>query len=227
MNVSDLIERFRQDMDDDIKSLGGDDGDQAWSDVIVNKYVDDAEREAAERGRLLFDRVTSQVCRIPVSSVYTLYNLNELITEVTRVDFVNTDETTTFQATLHNRKELEKTRPNWRTDTFSNTRAIIIDDSTVEPAGAVTESGWLHLEVYRYPLVPASQSDKFEIAARNHIHLLDWMKHLAYNKRESDIYSPQLAREFKEEFTKRFGLGKGAKTWRDTHASTPHVNQIW
>lgn len=226
MNVSELIQRFRQDMDDDIKSLGGDDGDQAWPPDIVNKYVDDAEREAAERGRLLFDRITSSVCRIPVVTTHPAYNLSELITEVTRVDFF-VDDVHQFQVAIHNRKELERLQPNWRTDNFPSTQAIIIDDSTVELAGAITENGLLHLEVYRYPLVPASQSDKFEIAARNHIHLLDWMKHLAYNKRESDIYSPQLAKEFEERFTSRFGFEKGAKTWRDTHASTPHVNKIW
>jgi len=225
MNVSDLVTRFHQDMDDEVKSLSGDERDQNWPAKLVHDYLDDAEREAAERSRLLFDRLTPAVCRIPLVTTRSVYKLSELITEVTRVDFVY--DGGSFQVRIHNRMELEKVQPNWRTDNFSGTRAIIVDDSTIEPAGVIEQAGTLHLEVYRYPLFPASMSDAFEIAARNHIHLLDWMKHLAYGKREADIYSPQLAKSYEESFIKRFGVTKDANTWREAHASIPHINQFW
>lgn len=50
------------------------------------------------------------------------------------------------------------------------------------------------LHVYRLPFPRiAGQGDALEIGEEHHIHLVKWMKHLAYSKQDAEIYDKKLA----------------------------------
>jgi hypothetical protein len=50
------------------------------------------------------------------------------------------------------------------------------------------------LSVYRLPFPRiADQEDDLEIQAQHHLHLVKWMKHLAYSKEDAEIYDKNLA----------------------------------
>lgn len=49
------------------------------------------------------------------------------------------------------------------------------------------------LHIYRLPLVGITDFDQdlVDVDEEHHIHLLDWMKHLAYKKQDADAFDPQ------------------------------------
>lgn len=50
------------------------------------------------------------------------------------------------------------------------------------------------LHVYRLPFPRiAAQEDALEVTEEHHIHLVKWMKHLAYSKQDAEIYDKKLA----------------------------------
>jgi hypothetical protein len=225
MNTDELICRFRHDMDDVIKNTSGSLDDAQWSQALVAAYVDDAQNEAAERSKLLFDRTSVPVCHINVTTENTRYSLDKRVLEVQRCFFHGDAEN--FEVKIYSRVMLDNVLPGWRDETFSGNKAVSVDDTTLELAGSSDIEGQLRLEVYRLPLIPASISGQIEISARNHIYLLDWMKHLAYSKRESDLYSPQLATDHERRFEERFGGKNRAATWQEQHKDVLHTNTVW
>ncbi|NIR25631.1 MAG: hypothetical protein GWN61_08045, partial [candidate division Zixibacteria bacterium] len=102
--------------------------------------------------------------------------------------------------------------PDWRERDFSDLLTCFVDENTLELVGECDKSGILHLEVYRLPLQDATVAGRFEIGARNHSWLMDWVKYLAYNNKDADLYAPQLAESHKRKFELRFGNQKTGDT---------------
>lgn len=57
------------------------------------------------------------------------------------------------------------------------------------------------LSIYRLPFPRiAVQEDNLEIQEQHHLHLVKWMKHMAYSKEDAEIYDKQLAASNKADF---------------------------
>lgn len=58
------------------------------------------------------------------------------------------------------------------------------------------------LQIYRMPLVPITDADQelVDVAEEHHIHLLDWMKHLAYKKQDADTFDAQASAKGRADF---------------------------
>ncbi len=58
------------------------------------------------------------------------------------------------------------------------------------------------LTVYRLPLVPITGPGQqlAEVEDMHHIHLLNWMKHLAYKKHDAETFNPSASKEYAAEF---------------------------
>lgn len=203
---------FRAEMDDESKSSAGGYTDVQFPEELVNHYIDEAERQAAENSSLIFDR-TSSICTIPVAVGNSLYSFDDRIIRIDRIDFIDVDSIRT-NLINHSRESAERDLPGWRDEKVSVNLAVFVEDSKIELAGVSDREGSLALEVVRYPMYNATAQGEFEISGRNHSHLMDWVKYLAYNNRDADVYAPALAREYRQKFELRFGFMKKADTWR-------------
>lgn len=58
------------------------------------------------------------------------------------------------------------------------------------------------LQIYRMPLLPVTGADQelVDVAEEHRIHLLDWMKHLAYKKQDADTFDAQASAKGKADF---------------------------
>jgi hypothetical protein len=203
---------FREEMNDESKSVAGGYNDAQFSENLVNHYIDEAERQAAENSSLIFDR-TSSICTIPVAVDNSLYRFDDRIIRIDRIDFIDEDNART-NLINHSRESAERDLPGWRDEKVSDNLAVFVEDNSVELAGISDRVGSLALEVIRYPMYSATAQGSFEISGRNHSHLMDWVKYLAYNNRDADIYAPDLAMDYRRKFELRFGFMKNADTWR-------------
>lgn len=97
-----------------------------------------------------------------------------------------------------------------------------------------TVAAAVHLSVYRRPLADMRLAfrniDEPEIGRAHHIHLIEWMEHLAYNKRDADAHDPKLAEEKGELFTAKFGARPDANVRRQQRAHRSNqvrMNPSW
>jgi hypothetical protein len=208
-------------MDDESKSRSGGYSDAQYSPELLNHYIDEAERQACENGMLLFDRSTPSVCQVSVEQGTSVYNIDERILRIDRVDFIETDTTPRKNIVIQTRTHYDQTVPDWRERDFSDLLTCFVDENTIELTGDVDKDGTLYLEVYRLPLQDATSAGRFEIGTRNHSWLMHWVKYLAYNNKDADLYAPQLAEDHKRKFEFRFGNQKSGDTWRYSQKNSP------
>lgn len=66
------------------------------------------------------------------------------------------------------------------------------------------------LQIYRMPLVAITGEDQelVDVAEEHHIHLLNWMKHLAYKKQDADTFDAQASAKGKADFESYCALVK-------------------
>ena len=215
MTPSKLSKQFRLEMDDYCKSIGSSSSDELFCQELVDFFIDQSERQAAENGMLIFDRNTDFICNIPlVNGVQVLKN--EKIIKIDRIFFLRNGASEKVEINIKSIEKYDAENPNWRNCNFSENLTCFVIGQKVELAGNVDVEGMLFLEVYRYPIDSAVECDSFEIEEKHHYWLIYWMKYLAYNKRDSDTYSPQLAEYNKKIFESRFGYQKTCDTWQYT-----------
>jgi hypothetical protein len=84
------------------------------------------------------------------------------------------------------------------------------------------------LSVYRYPIWPLQRlSDRFEIAAKHHERLLDWVLFRCYSKRDSDTYRPEKAQASEAAFMDSFGIRENADRQRRAFEMRPAPTRGW
>ena len=172
-----------------------------FCDDFIKFAYDEAERQAAKIGKLLFDR-TSYVCNTPLLAGVNSYRLDETVFEVARVTVF--DGTARWTAKARDLYEFDMLQPDWRSMNFSETKSVFVYDSTIEIAGNCDFDGTLSIECYRLPLQKASDTDQFEISAQHHPHLIDYAKYLAYQTRDADTEQAEYARIHEERFRAYF-----------------------
>ena len=182
-----------------------------------------AEREAAERARLLQDKLTPAVTQIPLVIDQRTYLLHPSIFDVESVGL--TQDTGKFgDLCLTTEQELDyyaSRHPNvrgWAREYYvygepkGNGQAgmrIVLDRAPNLADGMLT------LNVYRYPLREMEDSDdEPEIARRHHDGLVDWVLYRAYSERDIEASAPNRAANHLAAFTDRFGVRRDANVMR-------------
>ena len=172
-----------------------------FCDDFIKFAYDEAERQAAKIGKLLFDR-SSYVCNIPLLTGVNSYRLDETVFEIARITVF--DGISRWTAKARDLYEFDLLKPDWRSMNFSETKSVFIYDSTIEIAGNCDFDGTLNIECYRLPLQKASDADQFEISAQHHPHLIDYAKYLAYQTRDADVEQAEYAKIHEERFRAYF-----------------------
>lgn len=188
-------------------------GRHRWPREFLLRALDEAQREAAFRARLLYDDETDEVCRIQLTPGIGEYAVDPRVFEIDEVRRLS-DGQALRRVTLD---ELARTSPRWRSHRAHLPRCVLIDRLTafrlritIYPGQAESdEPDTLVLGAFRYPLETIEdESDELEIPPQSHERLANWLCYRAYLDRDPDRYDPVRAQTHLEDFTRAFGPGR-------------------
>ena len=216
MTLEDLIRRFR------VLSL-----DNAtppfWADDDVIDWLNEAQNEACIRARLIREDELEAVCSIALTPGTHTYALNPLVYEIISL-WIKPASGRKRPVKLRSREWLDHHLLEWR-DCPWPAEIAIQDDTTVRIVGAVEAGDKMELECYRLPLRPmANDTDKPEIHAMHHGHLVQWALHRAFGVPDADSFDPTKSERAEAEFTRYFGIRPDADARRETRTDQAHHN---
>lgn len=197
MNLSELRTAFRSDVDDAATPY-------LWSDDDFERYLNDAEREASRRARLLVDSNTAELCTISVLANKSLYELD------TRIIFVRRAKLSDQSKPLirMSYRDMDEERPGWEDSTSTVPTHFITDFKTgwIRLYPTPTAAKTLNLVVVRLPMQDMEDDyDEPEINSRYHESLLHWVKYRAYLKKDPETLNEDEAKKHLAKFEEEFG----------------------
>ena len=218
MTLAELIDSFRIRADDMVAPY-------LWTDAEITAYLNEADKEAAERALLIQDETTSAVCTITLAIGTPTYSLHPSILRIERAKLASNGE---FIKVV-SREYLDTTLGNW--ESLSGVPKYIVDngDGTIRLSPNPTAIDTISLIVKRLPITPMSQpADTPEIPARYHYRLVEWALHLAYIKPDADSGNKGAADRHDVEFTRSFGYRPDANVQRKKRDLRIHaVRSSW
>lgn len=215
MNLTAFLAQFRGETQDTVATY-------QWSDADVTGWFNEAEREAALRGDLLYDDSSAQATQIAITAGDTRVEADPSIYKIlgARIDY--TTGSTLYQS-VRSREWMDIHHPLWATYT-GEPNYLIAEQPTLIFAGAATADGTLHLAVHRYPLVAmVAGADEPEIQAIHHDGLYLWVCARAYSRRDPDTYDETKARRYEADFTARYGERPDAQVIRRRSRGGPRT----
>lgn len=213
-----------QELENSFRVMTGDHGQPPlWASEDVRRWLNEAEREAAERARLLQDKTTTAVVRIALLPDVREYLLHPSIFDVEGVGL--TDDMGKYRDLCNSTEDALDYYARRNPSARGWSREYYVYG---EPKGNGTAGmrivldrapqladGFLTLNVYRYPLRDMEDSDdEPEIAKRHHDGLVEWALFRAYSERDIEKAAPQRAAEHAAEFERRFGRRLDANVMR-------------
>ena len=216
MTLEDLIRRFRTLAVDKVQPY-------LFADEDVTDWLNDGQRQACIRGRLLREDANPAVCEIALTPGQRTYPLHKSVYEIinARIVPVSGRSRPVF---LASREWMDENMPDWR-DEQGPAEFAIQDDTSIRVSGAVTAGDKLAIECYRTPLkMLANDTDKPEIHEAHHEHLIQWALHKAFSVVDADTFDPQRSDRSEAAFTNYFGRMPDSDLRRMTREDVPHHN---
>lgn len=219
MNLEELIASFREDAMDRANP-------PLWSDESVTRWLNEAQDEAAIRGRLLLDDSTPVVTTIAVEADKASYQLHAKVYEIAHLQWQPSAAAHRAKPVdLVTREWLDRKHPGWRVRMDCDALYAIQTEGALRMVPTPREDGTLVLEAYRLPLKPlANDTDKPEIHAASHAYLVYWALHRAFSQPDGDGFDPQRAATAEAAFTGYFGARPDSDLRRATRHDEPKVN---
>lgn len=184
-----LLAAFRNDVDDNAAPY-------LWSDASIAAYADDAQKMFCRLTNGISDS-TSEVCSIDIEAGEAWANLDKRILKVRRMQ----RESDARTIVVVNFEDLDECGIRLNDSRGQVNRVILgMEENKVRWHQVPAVADVALLTVYRLPLRTITVAKSMlEIAEQHHLHLLLWMKSLAYGKQDSDVYDPRAAErnEFK------------------------------
>lgn len=175
-----------------------------WGDDDLRLYLNEAEREACLRARLL--RTTETIEVVPDVNTYDIDEPYFALAKQSR--YIINGRTFPIRAT--SRDVLDKEVPDWRMRTGHPVSFVHLQDDPVNPQIILSRvpkvAATLQLDVWHYPLIEMEDGDdEPSIESSLHMKLLDWAAYLAFSRRDSDANSEALASKHQDQFERWFG----------------------
>jgi len=216
VTLEDLIRRFRTLAVDKVQPY-------LFADEDVIDWLNDAQRQACIRGRLLREDANPAVCEIALNPSQKTYPLHKAVYEIinARIVPVSGRSRPVF---LASREWLDENMPGWRDD-HGPAEFAIQDDTSIRVSGAITAGDKLAIECYRTPLkLLANDTDKPEIHEAHHEHLIQWALHKAFSVVDAETLDAKRSERAENEFTRYFGTLPDSDLRRVTRIDVPHHN---
>lgn len=219
MNRLQLIDAFRARAHDTVAPY-------LWSDDELQEYLDDAHNEAAERGSLLRDSTTAEICEVAVAATIAAYELDPRILLVLRAKL----DGETRPLDITSTEALDRDKPGWE-EASGRVTSIAIDAqgsgwlATLVPTP--NEADVLRLQVFRLPMESiATDTAEPELNARLHVRLVDWMMFRAHSKKDAETQDDAKATMHEAIFTSAFGQRIDANVRRKQYDRAPHTTKF-
>lgn len=189
-------------------------GDEAepylWDDAELDRYANNAVREACIRARLLKDDAYTlpELCQLDVIAGEPVIRLHPEILVVRSGMLVGS----CHKLWALTAESMDRHQPNWEADTTSQAtpRVMIMDLSqkTIRLWPTPDTAGTLRLRIWRTPLAKelmSANQPRPALQLADTEELKHWMAHEAYSKNNLETYNAQSAANHLALFEQRFG----------------------
>ena len=190
MNLEDIRGESRKRLKDEVRPY-------FWSNEWLDQTINEAEREACIRARLIED-VSSNATSIDLVPGEKRYPLDPVVLDVLACELAS--------------------RPGVRIDGWTLTETELVFES------APTSLDVLLMTVIRLPLEEmADDKDDPEIRSHHHIRLVDWVVHRAYEFPDAETFNPDGSAKALGAFEASFGRRPTANVQRKHREKTGRV----
>lgn len=193
-----------------------------WDTADVVRWLEEAEREACVRGRLLHEASDPDVCEIRAVPGEVVYPLNPALYELTHLAYLDTGETRRRPLKLVSTEYLDAAVSGWR-DRTGRVEYAVQGDTSLRLVPRPTEPGVVLLEGYRLPRQSLG-SACFEIHEAHHRNLLDWALFRAFSVPDAETLDLERSAAAEKAFTDYFGDRPGSDLRRQTREDVPQCN---
>ena len=220
MNVQQLVEQFRVDSLDREQPY-------LWGEPEVLGWLNEAQAEAAVRGRLLLDDSTPAVCESAVAAGVVSYQLHPKVYEISHLRFVSAATSQACGLDLVSREFLDSKHPRWRDHGPGEPRFAIQTETRLRLVPAPREAGTLRLEAYRLPLAALiNPVDEPEIHEAHHPYLVHWALYRGFGQPDSEGFDSERAAQAYAVFERYFGMRPDSDLRRSTRHDEPQVTVV-
>lgn len=221
MTLAELLRDFRRRSKDRAKPY-------LTCDEDAIDWLNEAQEEAALRGRLIREDDLVAVCQIPLTVGTKTYPLHPSVTEIISMWVVNADGNIERDRgpRLVTQEWLDRTVPHWREDESRWCHEYAVqDDTTIKLMSRIEVGDVLHMECYRLPIRRmANLADVPEIGRPHHRFLVEWALHQAYDVPDTDLFDPKRSAEAEKRFTDYFGERPNSNLRRATRTDEVQHN---
>jgi len=188
VNSGELIEAFRSDVVDEVAPY-------LWKDTEIVRYADAAYRRFVRLTGGIHD-FTSPITRVNVVAGEATAEVSKLIlrfdTATRESDGKDIEVTNWTDRNLMRRDDFGFSNSLYNDGGVGEIRYMVIgnQEGLVKWVRIPAADDVVNLQVYRLPLthIVDGTHTMDEVNEDHHIHLLDWMKHLAFLKQDSETY---------------------------------------
>lgn len=207
MNSTDIVERWRSDIDDVVDPY-------LWSDDEAYSYLDDAQK--------MFCRETlgiEDVVEIALVPDVEWYAKPSTILKVRGASYTAPEQFVNRRIEVVN-FETHRRMTGYHVYGRPGRCVALVDGvkrNMFRADAMPQEAATIELAVMRLPITINCYGDQeLEIEEHHHLHLIDWMQARAYRKHDSDTFDPKAATEFEQRFFAYCAMAK-VEQIRATH----------
>lgn len=220
MKRADLIAEFRSITRDVVKDYFFDDRD-------IERWLAQAEEEAAIRGRLLHESENPALCEIAVTAGVATYRIHSDLVEPDFIGIVEPGCGRRRPLVLTSTEELDRCMPDWR-DRSGRVEYVVRDDVRLRLVPRPTTDATLALEGFRLPMNGLSCGrDEPEIHRAHHRYLVFWALYRGLSQPDAETLNVEQAADAEAKFTAYFGRRPDSDLRRSTRQDEPHHNVAW
>lgn len=224
MNANELADYFRSQVRDEVAPY-------LWSDEEILTYMNEAQKMFVRLTNGIYDVSTAACCTVAITAGQKYSTLHPAVLEIRKAYYV--DGTTGFKRELPIISLADVDTLSTSDYGVYNNPAIQDLPGTVdymltgEERGKVrwinvpTENATVEMAIARMPLTTLTRTQlTLEVPEEHHVYLIEWMKHLAYNKQDGDAFNPKTATESEMRFRAYCDFAwKEWERYRHTHRS--------
>lgn len=216
MDLGELHQSFRTRVRDEVEPY-------LWTDQFVTDALNEAEREACVRSRLIFDDSTTDVCEISVTSGTGRYSPHKSV-DVVETAYVTDAYGITYSLEIIDQVTLVRRYPRWHDESSGVPAYLIHNEKTITLFPTPDADYTLSIGVFRLPIADMEVTvDEPEINEVHHNGLIDWVEFRAFSIPDVDTYDQKKSERAEAAFIRRFGIRVDANVRRKHRENRAHV----
>jgi hypothetical protein len=203
MNATELSDYFRSQVRDTVAPY-------LWSDEEILVYMNEAQKMFVRLTNGIYD-VTSAICTVAVTANQKYSSISPLILEIREAHYVDPGTSYRRKLNIISLADLDNLstydygiQHNAADQDLPGTVDSMLtgeERNKVRWIGVPTENATVQLKIARMPLTSLTESQLvLEVPDQHHVYLIEWMKHLAYNKQDGDAFNTKTSIESEMRF---------------------------